>query len=95
MNASITVAADVFEQLHRDARRYRFLRDTFFTFDFMVPPNFTGEVIVAPPRSEEFVAGASITKNWLHSAALDAVIDAALDGKIPASVYVPIKDVTP
>jgi hypothetical protein len=79
------------ERLRIDAARYRFLRDTFFTRDVDVPPGFTGDVIIAPPRTETFEHGIPITKDWAHSWHLDAAIDAALNGKT-AGLYVLLKD---
>lgn len=82
-------AANEILSLRQDAARYRFLRNTFFTRDFAVPADFTGEVIVSPPRAETFVEGISITRDAMHSQFLDDVIDAALSGHT-AGLYKPI-----
>jgi hypothetical protein len=82
-------AGDEIERLSKDAARYRFLRNTFFTYDFAIPEDFTGDVIIAPPRTETFEHGIPITKDQAHGEHLDATIDAALDGTT-AALYKPI-----
>lgn len=73
----------------RDARRYRFLRNTFFTPYVEVPSDFSGDVVIYPPRTETFHDGISITKDSSYGDHLDEVIDAAIDG-MTAHLYRPI-----
>lgn len=77
--------------LEKDAARYRFLRNTLFVRDIDVPDDFTGDVLVLPPRYETYYHGTPITKDTAFGKYLDAVIDAALDGTT-ASLYTPLKD---
>lgn len=61
-----------------DAARYRYIRDTFFTRNIDLPADFTGDVIISPPRSETYEHGISIMTNPAWGEDLDALIDAAL-----------------
>lgn len=73
----------------KDAARYRFLRDTMFDAA-NVPDDFTGDMIMAPPRVATIEDGVVIMKNPCHGKDLDAAIDAALDGET-VSLYQPLK----
>jgi hypothetical protein len=75
----------------KDAARYRFLRNTFFERGVDVPPDFTGDVIIGPPRCETYEHGISIMTNAAHSQTLDDAIDAAIDGNA-RTMYKLLKD---
>lgn len=72
----------------KDAARYRFLRDTMFDAA-NVPDDFTGDMIMAPPRLATIEDGIVIMKTPCHGKDLDAAIDAALDGTM-ANIYPPL-----
>jgi hypothetical protein len=76
----------------QDARRYRFLRDTFFTSN-CVPDSFTGDLLINPPMTGTFAGGIYLTRDQCHSERLDKIVDAGLSGDgIPPGVYVALKD---
>lgn len=75
---ALLTAADALEIALRDVARYRYLRSTVFTRDVAVAGDFTGDVIIAPPRMETYDRGIPIMTNPAHGAYLDLAIDEAL-----------------